>query len=418
MPFIWHPDQNPPTLEEHSRAKLDVLRRYLRAYFDTLSVNPARDEFKLDLVDGFAGGGTFLDNGVTVSGSPLIMLEECEAAMARLNEARTKPLRCDFKTHLVEKEFDHFVHLQRTLTERGFRVDDDRLAIHHSKFADVADQIIADIRRRQPRAGRAIFLLDQTGFSQVEFEIVRRIFGKLPAAEVIMTFAADALMNFLSEHPHLALAVAPIELTESRIQRMIEFKACEWRRALMQRSLREHVRRLTNAEYDTPFFIRPKQSRRALWFLHLSRHPKARDVMIQCHWSSYNIFEHYGSGGFDMLGWDALISDTPPLFHFAELDAEHMRGQLLSAMPHELHAATAHGPISVDSMHQIFANRTAARFSDLDRIVMELAHAREFDIISANGKVRSHSLTRLQPGDQIAIPVRTFLPGLSPRHLQ
>ena len=79
MPFSWHPDEPSPSIEAHSKAKLDVLRRYLRAYFDRLNVNPQREEFKLDLVDGFAGGGTFLDGDEMVSGTPLIMLEESEA---------------------------------------------------------------------------------------------------------------------------------------------------------------------------------------------------------------------------------------------------------------------------------------------------------------------------------------------------
>ena len=52
--FKWHPDEPPPSIEEHSKAKLDVLRSYLHAYFDRLNVNLARDEFKLDLIDGFA----------------------------------------------------------------------------------------------------------------------------------------------------------------------------------------------------------------------------------------------------------------------------------------------------------------------------------------------------------------------------
>ena len=55
MPFKWHPDEPPPPIEEHSRAKLTVLRSYLRAYFDRLNVNPNREEFKLDLVDGYTG---------------------------------------------------------------------------------------------------------------------------------------------------------------------------------------------------------------------------------------------------------------------------------------------------------------------------------------------------------------------------
>ena len=83
MQFKWHPDEPPPSLEEHSKAKLDVLRKYLRAYFDRLNVNPSRDEFKLDLVDGFAGGGAFRDENAIVSGTPLIMLEESLAAKDR-----------------------------------------------------------------------------------------------------------------------------------------------------------------------------------------------------------------------------------------------------------------------------------------------------------------------------------------------
>ena len=86
MHFNWYPDEPPPQIEEHSKAKLTVLRSYLRAYFDRLNVNPQREEFKLDLVDGFAGGGTFRDGRETLSGTPLIMLEETEAAKNRLNK--------------------------------------------------------------------------------------------------------------------------------------------------------------------------------------------------------------------------------------------------------------------------------------------------------------------------------------------
>ena len=80
MDFKWHPDESPPTIESHSKAKLRVLREYLEAYFNTLNVNYAQEQFKIDLVDGFSGGGSFLDDGQIISGSPLILIEEAEAA--------------------------------------------------------------------------------------------------------------------------------------------------------------------------------------------------------------------------------------------------------------------------------------------------------------------------------------------------
>ncbi len=413
--FVWHPSDPPPTIEQHSKAKLTVLRSYLQAYFDRLGNNPSRDEFRLDLIDGFAGGGTFLDDSEDISGTPLIMLEESQAAQDRLNQNRTKPLTFDCKFHFVDTNPDHTAHLRKVLDERGYKVDGEKVVVHTSPFEGVADEIISDVLRRQPRAGRSIFLLDQTGFGQVELALVSRILAKLPTAEVIMTFAADALINFLAETPSMVRAVAPLQVTESQIHDWIQLSDGDGGRALVQRVIRNHVRSVTRARYDTPFFIRPKESRRALWFLHLSRHLIARDVMIQCHWKNFNTFEHYGSGDFDMLGWDALITNTGalPLFSFGELDAEQLRQQLLNSMPAELYALVSETPITVDTMRHMLANSTAAPFTDLDNIVLQLAREREFDILNSNGKLRSRKLTRLEPTDRIAIPPTRLFPGIS-----
>ena len=413
--FVWHPSDPPPSIEQHSKAKLTVLRSYLQAYFDRLGNNPSRDEFRLDLIDGFAGGGTFLDNGEILSGTPLIMLEESQAAQYRLNQNRTKPLRFDCKFHFVDINPDHTAHLRKVLDDRGYQVNGEEIVVHTSAFKDVADDIIADILRRQPRAGRSIFLLDQTGFGQVDLALVSSILAKLPAAEVIMTFAADALINFLAESPAMVRAVAPLQVTEPQIHDWIGLNNGDGGRALIQRVMRNHIRSITHADYDTPFFIRPKDSRRALWFLHLSRHPIARDVMIQCHWNNFNTFEHYGSGDFDMLGWDALIMNagTMPLFNFGELDAEQLTQQLLASMPARLYALAAEGPITVETMRHRLANETAARFADLDMTVLTLNQEREFDIVNSDGRPRSRNLTRLEPTDRIAIPQTRLLPGFS-----
>ena len=413
--FEWHPSGPPPEIEQHSKAKLTVLRSYLRAYFDRLGNNPSRDEFRLDLVDGFAGGGTFLDGGESLSGTPLIMLEETQAAKDRLNQNRVKPLRFDCKFHFVDINPAHTAHLRKVLTERNYQVNNQDITVYTSDFKDVADSIIADVIRRQPRAGRSIFLLDQTGFRQVELALVSSILARLPAAEVIMTFAADALINFLAESPSMVRAVAPLQVTEAQIRDWTKLGDEDGGRALVQRVIRGHIRSITRATFDTPFFIRPRESRRALWFLHLSRHPIARDVMIQCHWRNFNTFEHYGSGGFDMLGWDALTRNagTLPLFSFGELDAEQLRQQLLSTMPSELYALAAEAPITVDAMRTMLANSTAATFSDLDDTVIQLAREREFDILNADGRLRSRTLTRLEPTDLIAIPQMRMFPGMS-----
>lgn len=416
MSFKWHPDEAPPHIEAHSKAKLTVFRRYLRAYFDRLNVNPQREEFKLDLIDGFAGGGTFVDGHTHISGTPLVMLEETAQAKQRLNERRVKRLHIDCKFYFIDKERSHTDHLRKVLVEHGHEVDDERIVVRNGLFENEFESILKSIRQRQPRSGRAIFLLDQTGFSQVELALVSRIFQELPAAEVILTFAADALVNHLAETPQVARMTTPLQLTDSQIRNLIQYRNGDGGRALVQRTLRDHARTVTGAKYDTPFFIRPRQSRRALWFLHLSRHPIARDVMIQQHWDIQNTFEHYGSGGFGMLGWDALKdSETLPLFRFGELEEEQMQIQLLESLPKQLFGLVTEQPITMDTLRHMIANDTAARFADLDRVILRLVEEKEFEIITKEGKTRSRSLKRLHPTDRVGLPSTLWLPGLSRR---
>lgn len=427
--FKWHPDDQPPVIEAHSKAKLEVLRRYLRAYFDRLNVNPQREQFKLDLIDGFAGGGAFLDEGnVVLSGSPLVMLEEAGSAQKRLNEKRKKQFHLDCKFYFVEKEKAHADHLQKVLAERGYDLDDGRgdgrgdgrIVLRNRCFENELENILRSIRQRQPRAGRAIFLLDQTGFSQVALELVSRIFSELPAAEVILTFAADALVNHLPEDPQIVRPISPLQLTGEQLHDLIQYRGGDGGRALVQRVLRDHVRCVTCATYDTPFFIRPGQSRRALWLLHLSRHPVARDVMIQRHWKIKNTFEHYGSGyglgNFGMLGWDALEDpENLPLFQFNEIDRKQMKNQILESLPRDLFEFVSEQPITMDALWRELANRTAARFSDLEEVILELVAEREFSIIGPEGKERSRSLKHVQLTDRIAMPSTRLFPEFSRR---
>lgn len=415
--FKWHPDDQPPHIELHSEAKLKVLRSYLRAYFDRLNVNPNRDQFRLDLVDGFAGGGIFSKGHEVISGTPLIMLEEANAAKIRLNENRRKPLRVDCKFYFVDEEQAHTDHLRKVLSDRDYNLDEEQIVIQTGLFEKKVSEIIKEIRKRQPQSGRAIFLLDQTGYSQVPLALVSRIFRELRAAEVILTFAVDSLVNFLRNPDDLTQALMRLQLGDDKKRELILSHDGDDSKALAQRILRDHVRQITGSKFDTPFFINPETSRRALWFLHLSNHPTARDVMIKQHWSNFNNCLHFGIGGFGMLGFDAILDKrTIPLFRFNEVDALNLHQQLLEALPEELFGHVSEQPISIDALHHLIANDTAAKFSDLDKIILKLFRENEFEILNSQGKVRSRSsLQHLSPTDQIALPSTLLLPGFSRR---
>lgn len=410
MNFVWA-DGQLPKLEDHSRAKLKVLRLYLQRYYDRLGSSPKRDLFRLDVIDGFAGGGLFKYQGQQFPGSPLIMLEELEAAKERLSRGRHKPLHFDVNHHFIDSNRQHIDHLKSVLDERGYRHGNGQdIRVSCAKFESVLDDLLDEISQRTPKAGRSIFLLDQCGFLQVDFNLIRKIFGRLKAAEVILTFAADTFINLLHDPPRWVHSVRPIGLTEAQLQTIIDGKHDQ--RFAVQRLLRDHIRLECGALYDTPFFICPKGSRRALWFIHLSQHPTAHDVMMQCHWNSGNTFLHYGSGGFDFMGWDPLLEhDSLKLFEFGCDEEEQLKNDLYNTLPNKLFPSILNNSISIEELRREIANHTAATFSTLDEVVVELYRSGEVGIRNAQGKDRNKSVLHLDRNDRIYTPrqLRLFI---------
>ncbi len=98
---------------------------------------------------------------------------------------------------------------------------------------------------------------------------------------------------------------------------------------------------------------------------------------------------------------------------YSPLDESQMHGQLLDSMPQELFALAADNPVTVEAIHHQFANRTAARFEDLNKVMLRLREEGEIQILDPTGKARSRSLRRLRPNDRIAFTDTLFLPGMS-----
>ena len=414
MSFDWRVGEDPPPIAEHTKAKLNVLRRYIREYFDTLVSGRPRECFKLDLVDGFAGGGTYSDGNDVLSGSPLVMLEESSAAAQRLTKDRRKPLLFDVRHYFVEADRAHAAHLNAVLHERGYLPSDGRLVLFREKrFDDAVRDIISQIQNHQPKAGRSIFLLDQCGFSQVGMDTIRLVRDKLPHAEVILTFAVDAMLNPSTPEKIVQLCTK-LCLPADRLSQALRQGEAQWRAAL-QRVLPALALEVTGFKWVTPFFIRPSGSRRTLWFIHLSHHATARDVMLRCHWAVRNSTVHYGDSlGPTMLGWEALESKTLPLLTFCDEDRHQMRESSLDELARRLHPHLKEAPMLVEKAVALFGNDTAMTFKDMVDSLIKLRNHSELEVKTVDGKVRNgRGLQHLNRTDQIVLPSQRLLVGLS-----
>jgi three-Cys-motif partner protein len=302
--YDWR--NGPAEIQQHSIAKHNVLRSYLAAYFQTLVTSPGQEQFRLTLVDAFAGGGLYVhqDTRELVKGSPSIFLEASREAEFLINKDRRTPIRFEIDYFFIDEDRHACAHLEKVLREQGYGNEiGKRIHLQHARFQDQASSIIGFIKRKNPRNGRSIFSLDQYGYKEAPTTLIRTIFESLPRAEVILTFAVDSFLNFAGSGTlteDLLLEMGLPDVFRGRKLEEIKDSSKEWR-LLIQSSMYRSLVSRSGAKHYTPFFVRNKKGHGDYWLIHLSQHHRARDVMTEVHWANNNYFIHYGGPGLDMF---------------------------------------------------------------------------------------------------------------------
>jgi three-Cys-motif partner protein len=395
--YSWQIGATPPTLDDHSAAKHAVLRQYAGTYVEVLTANPRREILKLTIVDGFAGGGQYIRGGILVPGSPLIVLDELTAVQIRVNAQRTKPIHIDSEFIFVERKKSNVDFLMATVKASPHAsLAGNKLNIIHGSFEDALPGIITHIKSRG-KADRAIFFLDQYGYSDVSLQTIRTILEQLANPEIILTFNVDWLINYLSTEESFLKAVKPVELSLADVQQMLHLKGQREARWLIQNMLYKHLVEHTSAPYYTPFFIKSVESHRAYWLVHISKHPTARDEMTKLHWLMQNHFVHHGRAGLRMLGYDPdqPIGQVPFDFIFDDDAETRSKKSLMEELPHKVFSAhrTGAAPPTLLNLFDGVCNETPATKRLISNAIIELRELKEVEILTSDGRSRPRTQT-------------------------
>lgn len=259
-----------------------------------------------------------------------------------------------------------------------------------------------------------IFLLDQCGYIDVPLPQIRSILNRFDNAEIILTFATDSLIDYLTSNEttqqileRVGLEISPQQITGLKAMR-------DWRRAI-QLLLHDEIHTKTGARFYTPFFIRSKDAHRDFWLIHLSGAAKARDVMVTQHWQENTSFAHYGRSGLQMLGYnqdeDFTITgqNVLPGFYFDESALASSQECLLGQLPERLSAAKA--GIRFRDFFAAITNETPATSEIIKDVLEDLSIDGVIDVKGSKGEKRKGRV--LHPSD-IIVPSRQrrlFLPG-------
>ena len=416
-PYDWR--HGPAEIQQHSVAKNRLLANYLSHYLQTLASQPQLDELKLTLVDGFCGGGTYIhaDSHKEELGSPFVLLNAVKEASFLLNKDRRKPISLNVSYFFIDNDPHAISFLKHNLSERGHgNALESNIFLKNAAFHDNASQVIEFIKKKSPKNGRSIFVLDQYGYNKVPAELLRRILGSLPSAEIILTFGVDSFLNYASDDSNITdkllreIGLTPQGIFAGRSIQEIKNSEREWR-LFIQSHLYRHLVDASGAQHHTPFFIRTERGHGDYWLVHLSQHPRARDVMAEIHWKHGNQFIHYGGAGINM-------------FHMAGYDARHdsqVRGQYtldfgfddiaqrmsVDALTHDLpHLIYSHDTgLSFGELFVATCNGSPASASIYKKALEYLINTREIVITSADGNVR-RSANSIQATDQIVAPTQ------------
>ncbi|MDE0159050.1 MAG: three-Cys-motif partner protein TcmP [Candidatus Dadabacteria bacterium] len=328
-----------PKLEIHSRAKHEILREYIISYLKVVCQPQRMPEFKIALVDGFAGGGRYEGGKV---GSPFVLMQSVDEAEYLINCSRNPTTQVNIRAnyYFVEKNKNNYLYLRQSINDSEYKSKlGETLFLFRGEFKDYLKKIVESIKRTSPRGGGgAIFFLDQTGYTDVSIEDMQYIRKNLPQSEIIVTVSIDWLIDFIEDEESLKRTTDSIGITQyldiDEIVRIKKEKSVEWR-SIIESKFSVAFQKAAEYRFFIPFFIEPLYGHRGYWLLHLSSNVRAHNVMMQCIWDKGNFMKHYGKTGLDIykIAYKPSNGAILPGMSFTEVERKHHKKGLIEKMP-------------------------------------------------------------------------------------
>src|SRR5579875_308606 len=262
------------SMDDHTRAKHVILRKYLDAWFPIMGSSNER----LLLIDGFAGPGEY-DNGEI--GSPLVMID------AFLHHSYAPVRRKEVTFLFIEKDSARLQHLRQMLRQREERGDFPstmRYRFWEGAFADAMDTILSHTETQQVSLVPTFAFIDPFGYSDTPMSLIKRLMLHR-GCEVFINFMYEEINRFLT---------ANYKTKAQQYDAL--FGTDEWRTIITDppdskgRALRIHdlyYNQLINyagARYVRSFCMRNKHNARDYYLFFATKHIKGMEAMKRAMW--------------------------------------------------------------------------------------------------------------------------------------
>lgn len=371
MVQVQYPWIDGAPLQEHSKKKHQVLRRYLVEYLQIRCALPQRSRFRLAIVDGFAGAGAYKGGE---AGSPLIFLELLMEQTREINIRRAVEgmAKIQFECLLILNDRDtSAVELLKSniapLFERCEESSD--LDVKLTYFNLEFELAYPEIKKRlaaEKITRNVFFNLDQCGSTLVKRSTIVDILTTYQSAEVLLNFAAQSMFTYLSrKNPSFlekTLSNHGVDKKEIDDISKVANKG-EWRAAI-EKIVFESYRRCS--PYVSPFAINNPDGW-LYWLLHFANEPKARQVYNDLLHDNSGVQGHFGRSGLNMLTYDPRREGQEYLF--ADDDRQRAREELFYDIPKAI--SEFGDAVTISEFVRNVSNETACHSLDLAQAMID-----------------------------------------------
>lgn len=168
------------SLEPHTLAKHEILKRYLKAWFPIMSKHNPR----LVYIDAFAGPGKY-ENGE--DGSPLIAIYVAKEHCLQL----AKELIFMF----IEKDINRLQHLENTI-DNSELPSNFKINLYQNNADKIISDILDDLEKQNFNLAPTFLFIDPFGYSEIPLETVAR-FMRNKKCEVLINFMYSSIKRWI-----------------------------------------------------------------------------------------------------------------------------------------------------------------------------------------------------------------------------
>jgi three-Cys-motif partner protein len=299
MPALMDSDPKKWVIDGHTRAKHQILEKYLSAWFPIMSKYNRRVLY----IDGFAGRGRY-DDGT--EGSPQL------AIRTLLNHTvLAQRQSCEFLFMYIEKNADNAAALEaelQKLEDSGIVPDNVKWFVYNSSFDDHMQQVCDQMEVQGRNLAPTFAFIDPFGYTRFPMKLLAQL-AKSPNTELFINFMVGFVQRFLERQGQedaiqklfgmdvdRVLAAMPSE--ENRIEQLVE---------VYMQALREN----TGLQYLQRFYMINKTGNVTYAMVHATSHILGVKKMKSAMWEA----DPTGTYRFSdrMAGTDVLFVPDPDL---------------------------------------------------------------------------------------------------------